>query len=570
MSPFAVTRQSSLPDHERWLSRRLFLVLASCSVALVFAVYSPSLGFQFIIDDHRYTADPRIQDAGHIWEYFTSFVWAQFKGGPNSFYRPAFLLWMRFNFLLNGLDTWSWHLFSILKHIVVAVLLGCLVWKLLRDSAAALASATLFALHPAHTESVSWVTVPDPLVGAGLLIALLSYFRNLQPVNDQLHRIKTKKRPKPEITKSGRWMVVSVAAYLAALLAKETATVFPVIIFAFSLSSSAQQSGSQDQPTKNVPGDVIWERLLRHTLPFIAATGLYLLLRFNALGVAVAANTQEIPRTSVILSWPAILWFYAKAIFWPWRPYSFADPIIVGTFSVRGVLLPLIEVVGVMALVTAVSLWALASARRNLSGEKAIGVRSAIVIGIFLLILPLFPALNLNGLNPGDFLHGRYIYLSLLGVMLLLAVALSTAKQFRNALLFACGALAIAFSVSTFAQEKQWKDDATVYAIAHKIAPNNQVVAQNLADTHVEAAIKLGDEGHCNEAIPILQQVIRDFPQDWKAWAAQGNCYVQLNNLVAGEDSLHRAATLSKNSTVIQYWQELRAHMGLPSATLPN
>ena len=570
MSPSAVTRQSSLPADEPLLSRPVFLVLALCLVVLVFAVYSPSLGFQFIIDDHRYTADPRIQDAGHVWEYFTSFVWAQFTGGPNSFYRPAFLLWMRFNFLLNGLDSWGWHLLSILKHILVAGLLGCLAWKLLRDSAAALCAATLFALHPAQTESVSWVTVPDPLVGAGLLIALLSYFQYVQPVNDHIHRTKTKTKPKPETTKSGKWLVVSVAAYFAALLAKETAIVFPVIIFAVSLSSSAQQAPPQDQPSKKVPGDTIWKRLLRHTLPFIAATGLYLLLRFNALGVAMAANTQQIPRTSVVLSWPAILWFYTKAIFWPWRPYSFSDPIIVGTFSAREVLLPLIKVVGALAVVAAVSLWALARARRNLSAEKAIGLRSAIVIGILLLILPLVPALNLNGLNPGDFLHGRYTYLSLLGLMLLLAVALSTAKQFRSGLLVAAGGLAIAFSVSTFAQQKQWKDDATVYAIAHKIAPNNQVVAQNLADTHVEAAIKLGDEGRCNEAIPILQQVIRDFPQDWKAWAAQGNCYIQLNNLVAGEDSLHRAATLSKNSTVIQYWQELRAHMGLPSAGLPK
>ena len=63
----------------------MFLVLALCLVVAVFAVYSPSLGFQFIIDDHRYTADTRIQDAGHVWEYFTSFVWAQFTDGPNSF-----------------------------------------------------------------------------------------------------------------------------------------------------------------------------------------------------------------------------------------------------------------------------------------------------------------------------------------------------------------------------------------------------------------------------------------------------------------------------------------------------
>ena len=41
---------------------------------------------------------------GHIWEYFTTFVWAQFTGGPASFYRPLFLLWMRLNFILFGVS----------------------------------------------------------------------------------------------------------------------------------------------------------------------------------------------------------------------------------------------------------------------------------------------------------------------------------------------------------------------------------------------------------------------------------------------------------------------------------
>src|SRR5947207_10558506 len=293
MSPSTLTGQEP-PAHdiEQLVSMRAFLGLGVCLVALVFAVYSRSLGFQFILDDHRCTADPRIQDAGHTWEYFTSFVWAQFKGGPNSFYRPAFLLWMRFNFLLNGSAPWGWHLLSILKHILVAALLGSLVWKLLRDSAAALSSATLFALHPAHTESVSWVTVPDPLVGAGLLVALLSYFQYLHApaVNEQVRRTKGKKRPNPETTKSGKWLLASVAAYFAALLAKETAIVFPVVIFAVSLNSSAIPSASQDPPDRNVPSSGTWKRLLRHTLPFIAATGLYLLLRFNALGVVVSAK----------------------------------------------------------------------------------------------------------------------------------------------------------------------------------------------------------------------------------------------------------------------------------------
>jgi hypothetical protein len=107
----------------------------------VFAIYTPALNFQFVLDDHRFAGDIRLQQAGHVWEYFTSYVWAQFTGGPLSFYRPVFLLWLRLNFILSEASPWGWHLLSVVKHLSVAVLLGWLVWGLLRDCVAALLAA---------------------------------------------------------------------------------------------------------------------------------------------------------------------------------------------------------------------------------------------------------------------------------------------------------------------------------------------------------------------------------------------------------------------------------------------
>ena len=157
------------------LSLRTFVVLALCLGAVVFAVYSPSLKFQFVLDDHRFTGDPRIQFPDHLWDYFANYVWAQFTGGPPSFYRPLFLVWMRINFILSAMSPAGWHALSIAKHLAVAVLLGLLVLRLLRDRIAALVAGGLFALHPAQTESVAWVTVPDPLMSAALLVSLLLY-----------------------------------------------------------------------------------------------------------------------------------------------------------------------------------------------------------------------------------------------------------------------------------------------------------------------------------------------------------------------------------------------------------
>jgi len=209
------------------LSVRTFLVLALCLGAVGFAVYSPSLNFQFVLDDHRFTGDPRIQFPDHVWDYFANYVWAQFTGGPPSFYRPLFLVWLRINFILSAMSPWGWHLLSVVKHLAVAVLLGLLVLRLLPDRIAALIAASLFALHPAQNESVGWVTVPDPLMSAAILGALLLYFRSLAVVpQSQSHERKSRKtaRTRKSAQPQAYWLIASAAACFAALLAKETAS----------------------------------------------------------------------------------------------------------------------------------------------------------------------------------------------------------------------------------------------------------------------------------------------------------------------------------------------------------
>jgi hypothetical protein len=210
------------------LSLGSFLVVALCLAAAVFAVYSPSLNFQFVLDDHRFTGDPRIQSPDHVWDYFANFVWAQFTGGPPSFYRPLFLVWLRINFILSAMSPWGWHALSIAKHLAVAALLGLLVLRLLRDRFAALLAAALFALHPAQTESVAWVTVPDPLMSAAILGALLLYLRWMAVVPlSQAHERKSRKtaRTRKAAQPKEYWLIASAAVGFTALLAKETAII---------------------------------------------------------------------------------------------------------------------------------------------------------------------------------------------------------------------------------------------------------------------------------------------------------------------------------------------------------
>lgn len=276
----------SLAGVPELLTPLTFFVVALCLGAVVLAVYSPALKFQFVLDDHRFTGDPRIQSPDHVWDYFANYVWAQYTGGPPSFYRPLFILWLRINFILSALSPWGWHLLSITKHLVVAVLLGLLVLRLLRDRVAALIAATLFALHPAQTESVAWVTVPDPLMSVGVLGALLLYLKWVMVLpGGQAHERKsrktarTRKAPQPQAS----WLIASAAVCFAALLAKETAIVLPALIFVLALLTPQAENADANFGVRLMLA-------LRQTVPLLCVTVLYLLMRLNALGEAWFTN----------------------------------------------------------------------------------------------------------------------------------------------------------------------------------------------------------------------------------------------------------------------------------------
>jgi tetratricopeptide (TPR) repeat protein len=255
---------------------------------------------------------------------------------------------------------------------------------------------------------------------------------------------------------------------------------------------------------------------------------------------------------------------------WPVKSYSYADPILVQRFSVRGVLFPFAAVACFTAIVAALSFWSWRKSQRELRPQQVLGLRVATILGVLLLVLPLLPTLDLNALNPGDFLHGRYTYLPLAGLLLLIATWYCSLRNFRVVWLCIATSLAIAFATLTFSQEAQWKDDSSVFTTAHELAPHNAPVAKKLADTHVLQALKLEDEGRCSEAISIFHRVTKDYPEDWLAWGGLGVCYVQVNDLPKAEEALHRAADLSNNTRVIQQWQELRAHMGLSNPASAN
>jgi tetratricopeptide (TPR) repeat protein len=173
-------------------------------------------------------------------------------------------------------------------------------------------------------------------------------------------------------------------------------------------------------------------------------------------------------------------------------------------------------------------------------------------------VLPLVPALNLNGLNPEDYVHGRYVYLSSTGLMLLIATGWHLAMKVRIPLLIAAGSVTVAFLVLTVSQESAWKDDMAVFAEGRRNAPRNVFVARNLVRAHVQEALGWDVAGRCKEALPVFEDATRRYPDDWYGWAGLGDCLDQLNDLPHAEQALRRAADLAHLDRVTERWREVR------------
>ena len=151
-------------------------ILLVVALALTFIVYAGTLGFEFVYDDHEQVLE---NNYVHSWRfvghYFTGHVWSNlYAKDPGNYYRPLFLLWLRVNHMLFGLEPWGWHLTTALAHLFATYLVYLLAVRLVRDPVTAGFAALIFGLHPVHIEAVAWVSgVTEPLLAVLLIPSFL-------------------------------------------------------------------------------------------------------------------------------------------------------------------------------------------------------------------------------------------------------------------------------------------------------------------------------------------------------------------------------------------------------------
>ena len=519
-------------------------------LALTFAVYVPTLRYQFVHDDRgQIVENPAVHSWHFVPTYFTSHVWAAVMPGElGNYYRPLFLLWLRINDAVFGSHAWGWHLTTILAHLITVLLVYLLALRLKMDGDAALVAALIFGLHPAHIEAVAWISgVTEPLLGALLLASFLSY-------------VQWRRESAP------KWKLISLALFVLALGEKETALILPALLlfydWIFGADLPSKVCGTSDGA--DLPGNVgsqsfprtlssagkaptnsrsiaaWWGEALLRTWPFFLLIALYIPARMYALkGFSHAVTPLSFEQ--MVFTWPSLICFWIRHLIWPVGLSTFYNfPAVVHptlkNFTIPGI----IDVcVGAALLIGA--------RRSRLAAFSAV-----------LLALPLIPLLDLRVFVADDFAHDRYLYLPSVGFAMLTALVLKKAcvreAPFQRAdlevsgtsmvakgvrggtqwqgisvsLLAAALCLAAVLGFGTITQSFYFRDNLTFYAYNLSMAPHNPAAESNYA-------IILAEKGLYGPALGKFRDVVNRNPDYWAAVYDLALTHYKMGNLPAAE-----------------------------------
>ena len=280
----------------RSVVRAIPLRLGWLAAALVgmstFALFVGTLSYEFLDwDDVTHIAwNPSYR--GFTWTHLAWMV-TTVRGGH---WIPVTWASFGLDHALWGMNPSGYHLTNVVLHTLNAIVFFALASSLLERArgsastvslhAGAAAGALLFALHPLRTESVAWITERrDVLSALFWLLAALCYVR----------------APEHAGRKTGWWKLLSLLAFMVAVMAKSITVTLPLILLILDV-----------YPLRRMSHGV--RRLLREKLSYVP------MMLFGAfMAVAGAYNTgylTTVERLSSIERMLAVaysVWFYLSA-----------------------------------------------------------------------------------------------------------------------------------------------------------------------------------------------------------------------------------------------------------------
>ena len=446
-----------------------------CLLLVTAAVYSGTL-------DHSFHADDRDNITNNSFIQISNFSVSEFKRAIKESVndkRPVANISFALNYYFDGLEVRGYHVVNIIIHLLAGIMLYYFVKKtlsipLVRDKLGEAGfipffTALIWMVHPLHTQSVTYIIQRmNSMAVMFFIMAMLFY---------------VKARLSPERVKKVLFFAISFFAGLLAVGTKQNTATLPLFILLY------EWYFFQDLRLKFSRQQLFWIVTIGCLFVFV----LYLFLGSSPLNrLFPSYDGRPFSMAERVLTQPRVVLHYISLIFYP-EPgrlnldYDF--PLSYSLVSPATTLIAILVIIGMVGL-------AIYSARKNR-------------LFSFCILWFLGNLVIESSTIPLEIIFEHRTYLPSMLMILLLVLFLHRFVNKRRVLIVSLVAVALLFSYWTYARNKVWQDELTLWADTHKKSPNKARVNSFYGGV-------LSGEGRVKEAIPILENALRFYEEEIK------------------------------------------------------
>jgi tetratricopeptide (TPR) repeat protein len=425
------TKDNTLISQKRTLVSALVILLVACGI------YADSLSNGFVLDDELIIAgNPATRHLSGIGDVLFS------PDVIKPYYRPLNRASYLIDYQLFGLNPAWFHAVNIIIHALSAALLYLVASRLLADNYAALFAALLFAVHPANSEAVNFISARNTLLAACFSLASLLAF------------LKARER-------GVRLPFLSAFLFFLGLLSKETAFMLIVVIAVTTFS-----------PSPRFVGKSLRDRSLS-LVPYLAAVVVYFAMRSYSLQGMFGTDITGGDLFSRLAMNYHIIPQYVGLLLFP------ADLTIFHTASKGGFMTHLAIWIALIITVWLVVRW------RN----------RAALFGLVWCAVNYAPISNIVPI-PSEALTERFLYMPAIGFFIIVGACferLQAEESLRKAVKPVAILLLLLCAAITFQRNLEWRDDYTLFASGVQNDPAS-------AEAHFNLGTTLLQDKHDSEA----------------------------------------------------------------------
>lgn len=431
------------------------------------------LGNKFVWDDYSFIIDWKTIRSINL-KVFTS---GEIPLGHEGTWRPLRTLIYSLDYRLWGINPYYYHLQSLVIHLFCTYLVYVLALKITRNFSAASFAMLMFGIHPAHTESIAFISASfDHFGSVFFLISVILFYTFLE-------------------RGSGKYLVISYICTVVAFLFSEYTLTLPFLILVsyFLFKNSSQ---------KQIP---LWNQLFYFILLFC-----YFLIRFFIPHTSdrILGITSQISLAKIFIIWlhvPNTILTYFKYLLFPYKL-----PINVNITRYN----PLFsDLVNISKIITDTGTWTeIILVAFSLFFIMYFRKRSKLAMfSLVWIYITLLPFLNIIPTNLG--ISVRYLYIPSVGYCLLFGLLIQKLNKkddkinfYRYALRLFIIVICILMVINTVNKNFQWKNSFTLWSKNVSDAPSSYLSYANLGKAHI-------DNKEYDQALAAFTKALQLYPE---------------------------------------------------------